>query len=362
MATTAILGNGLPLSVVLYGVRANVLEIPLIFVIGNAFVYSDVIRIGRLWILSGIPMALLCVLQFSLPNTVLNVAAGGTSFQNPGALDRYRASGTFPTGAGLTIFSSLLLVYSLHRIYYARGKECRLGVVGVAMAIIIYSMAINRAAVVDAAIVLAVFIVAYSYVRDNLRRGVAVGFGLLAILVLLSAVPIVHEGEAVFDARMVEGESSTVHSFQENIVMRAFSNYYLFISELSDAPALGRGVGLGTNAGAYVLHNDYGFLLSEDEWSRIMLESGPYVGSIYIGLRILVCGYIFTAAWKSLASGSIMAIVFFASCFFILTSGQWGPPEISGGTVIAAGLTLAAARLPEFKTMAWGRGHPDGVR
>jgi hypothetical protein len=111
---------------------------------------------------------------------------------------------------------------------------------------------------------------------------------------------------------------------------------------LDKGPLLGFGLGIGTNAGAKLLTGHALFLLTEDEWSRVFLESGPILGAGYILWRCLLG---FRIAWlclKAIFVGNLLPLLLFSSAFLSMVTGQFGQPTILGFAVFVTGLTLAA--------------------
>jgi hypothetical protein len=101
---------------------------------------------------------------------------------------------------------------------------------------------------------------------------------------------------------------------------------------------------MGTNVAASLLYGQRGFLLAEGEPARVLLESGPIVGSAYLLLRTAITVYI---GWVCLMSlkryGKTLPLLLFSGCFNDIIQGQFSQPTELGYAVIAGGLCLAAA-------------------
>ena len=101
------------LKVTVYGLHADFLHLPLVFLIPKIFNADDVKKIGLrlLWI--SIPMALLVMKQFrSSPDAWINAAAGGDlGGQLYAAAGRIRPAGTFSFVTGMVSFLSLAAAY-----------------------------------------------------------------------------------------------------------------------------------------------------------------------------------------------------------------------------------------------------------
>ena len=83
-------------------------------------------------------------------------------------------------------------------------------------------------------------------------------------------------------------------------------------------------------------------LLTEDEWARIFLESGPILGMAFVFWRLLFAVRVGWLCVKAVVVGNLLPILLFSSTFLPLINGQFGQPTILGFVVFATGLTLAA--------------------
>jgi hypothetical protein len=334
--------------VLLYGLRANVLHIPLIFVIGAVWTSEDVKRILKKVLVLAIPTAALTILQFLLPDSILNVAAGGEGSQISGALGRVRPSAYFSYPVGVSMLASLVVCFSLYSIFYVKSRrEFWQNCTALVCAIMIYAISISRGAVVQGVVVVAVFFGSLSFVRGAVERFFYMVLGGAGLFALLSFVPLFRDGVATFFARMNDADTASLAGFYEGIVLRAFDGYISFFDVMFKVPLWGLGLGAGTNAAAFVLDGEYGFLLAEDEWSRLVQESGPVLGPLYLAFRMALAWTLAVKAWRALNGGNILPIVLFSACYFQLTTGQWGPPVSQGGTMFIAGLALAACNPPK---------------
>jgi hypothetical protein len=112
----------------------------------------------------------------------------------------------------------------------------------------------------------------------------------------------------------------------------------------TQAPLFGYGLGIGTNAGANILTGHSMFLLTEGEWSRIVLESGKFLGLAYIFWRVALTGYIGIICIRVLKLGNLLPLFLFSAGAVSMFNGQFGQPTILGFAVITLGLTLAATK------------------
>jgi hypothetical protein len=160
-------------------------------------------------------------------------------------------------------------------------------------------------------------------------------------------LPIFKEGLNVLTTRFADVAEAEDRSVTAGLIQRAsdtFSEGFLYITK---APFLGYGLGIGTNAGAKFLTGRTTFLLSEGEWARIILESGPVLGLAYLIWRCGVVVRIGLLCLRSIMRNNVLPLLLFSSAFLPMISGQFGQPTILGFAVFAMGLALAARHQDE---------------
>jgi hypothetical protein len=154
----------------------------------------------------------------------------------------------------------------------------------------------------------------------------------------LQLVPVFKEGLTVHQARFEAVSEAGENSFQRLVNTISVPGYVM-----QDAPLLGKGLGMGTNMAASVLVGQRGFLLAEEEWSRIVLESGVVLGWAFIALRVALTLAVLAKSITAYRLGDSLPALIFFSTSLILLNGQWGQPTAQGFAVFCAGLALAAA-------------------
>jgi hypothetical protein len=144
------------------------------------------------------------------------------------------------------------------------------------------------------------------------------------------------------------GSTSDLHTtVYESIVLRIWHTFTDFFQLLGRTPPAGYGVGLGTNAGAYLTTGDLDFLLAENEFERVILEVGPIIGVAYILFRFAIAGAIGAVVVRAFRRRNPRPWCLFSVSAVTVLIGQWGVATIQGATVLLAGLTLASAH-PNF--------------
>jgi hypothetical protein len=329
-------------AVVLFGLRTDFLYLPFIFLIPKVFTIEDVIKVGRYFLILSLPMAALMVLQFyASPDSFLNRGAGGEqSRQIVSALGRIRPAGTFSFIVGPVFFYSLVSAFSLYG-FFRRGTYSTYLLVSAAIGILIaMSVGGSRSLVLNCSIVLAAY-----FLGSVLRpRMIGRSFQLLSFLAVialcLSLLPFVNDGLEVTGSRF------EVANRVEDPVQRIFIAYTDTYSSIDRIPPLGIGLGLGTNGGAGLLGATGMFLLAENEWPRVIRESGPFLGTAYIVLRILLVFWIGRMALRVAGQDNLLPLLLYSACFQAILSGQFGQPTELGFATFAGGICLAAMQVP----------------
>ena len=165
------------------------------------------------------------------------------------------------------------------------------------------------------------------------------------VMVVATNLDIFHEGRQVFEARLQNTNDAAVGiaGTASNWTARIFGDFYGGFAAIKDAPVLGAGLGVGTNVGARVLSGQFGFLLAEGEWSRVVLELGPLLAVPYLLIRLMICVSLYATAARSARIGNVLPMLLFGSCALLVTIGQFSQTSTLGFAVLGAGLCFAAA-------------------
>lgn len=335
-----------------YGFRANFLHLPLIFLMPAVLRREDVKKIGWWILVLLLPMSLLMVAQFQEgPDSILNRTASGEGEMITAGSGKVRTSGTFSFIVGVVSYYSaataFLIWAALKRGVYknwlliASGSALVIGIV----------VSGSRSVVATCALVIASLLVVLILRPRAVNR---LGQALVMTVVLgfiLTKTPVFKEGLEVLTTRFFDVAEATEQSISAGMISRITEGFTNGLFILGKAPFLGFGLGIGTNAAAKFLTGETAFLLSEEEWSRIFLESGPVLGLAYVLWR---CGLAFQIGFlclKSVRGGNILPLLLFSSSFLPLINGQFGQPTVLGFTVFVTGLALAARDKAEEKTL-----------
>lgn len=327
-----------------FGFRADFLHLPLIFVMAKVLRFEDVKRFGFWTLLLMMPMALLMIAQFhASPDAFLNRTAGGEGEMMTAALGKVRTAGPFSFVVGVVAYFALATGFgiwaALKRDVYPTWL---LGAAAIALVVGI-AVSGSRSVVATCAIVIASLAAVVVLRPQSVTR---LGQILLVFVVLgfiVTRTSIFHEGFHVLSTRFEEVAEASDKSIGAGAFERVMGDFGDGFFALRHAPFLGYGLGIGTNAGAKFLTGAQVFLLAENEWARIILESGPLVGLAFILWRASLTFSIGRVCLQSIKRDNVLPLLLFSSSFVPLFSGQFGQPTISGFCIFVTGLALAAA-------------------
>ena len=331
------------LLVTFFGIRTNFLHLPLIFLMYKVFNIEDVKKLGKWVLLLAIPIALLMVYQFnSPPDAFINRTAGAGGEQIGSALGKIRTPGPFSyvTAAGqyFALVASFFLYGLFERKVYPNWLLCATGVSIVLAGIVSGS----RYAILSIAVVfmslLILFLIRPAMVGNSAKFIVVlgvVGFG-------ISFIPTFNQGIEVMSSRQENASASEAGS--GGIFGRFFTNFFRGFDQIDDIPLLGYGPGMGTNVGAALLTGKTQFLLAEEEWQRVILESGPIIGVLFILLRTFIVGWMGGLCIKNASAGNILPFLLFSAGGLLLLNGQFSRSSDIGFAVLIAGLCLASTK------------------
>jgi hypothetical protein len=332
-----------------FGFRSNFLHLPLIFIIGRVLDIEDVKKLGWWLLLGMLPMSLLMALQFNgSPDSFVNRGAGlGESLQIGAGDGKIRPAGTFSFVTGVVSYAALVAAYLLYG-SLMRGlyRNWLLFSAGFALVVAI-GVSGSRSALLSVLVVIAsllVIILVRPRAVNQFGRNLLVA---VVVLLLVSRLPLVKEGVAVLSDRFVstaEAEETSIAGGLLTRVVGGFTEGFLFLSHV---PIGGYGLGIGTNGGAKFLTGRAIFLLTEGEWGRVVLESGPILGPAYLIWRTILTVSLGLFSFRQLKRGQIFPIMLYSAGFLAILTGQFGQPTNLGFAVSICGLILAAGNKNE---------------
>jgi len=335
---STVFGIGNP-AITVYGIHTNFLQVPLIFLMPQILNRDDVIAMGRFILVVSLFMAVLVIYQFRAPQD---------SWVNKGAMNTWygtvRPSGTFSFIAGLVSYFSLTSSFLLYGFLRVRTYQIWL-LAAVTFALLIASACSgSRSCIVSIGVVTvaAVFCV---IIRGKGGAGMLIAAVVIGLVVaLLSTMPVFQTGEQQLIWRFQDGAANGEDT--QGFVGRYGNTMFAPLMQMGNEPIFGNGLGLGTNAAAGMLTGEREFLGAEDEWGRIVFESGPIFGFLIIVFRVALTLAVGKQAYDALRDDNVLPILIFASCGLLMLNGQWGVPATLGFVIFGGGLTLAACVDP----------------
>lgn len=337
--------------VALFGFRANFLHWPLIFIVPRLFNADDLKRVGYWTLLLALPMAALMVLQFLAPESSwLNTGAGEGGGQIASSGGHVRPAGTFSFISGPIYFYALVAVFLFHG--QLRHGRFPAWVILIAASSLVGAIAVSgsRSLLVSVAIVLVCAFFAGAVLQPMLLfRWLWSACVLGLILFAVQDIPFMQEGLETFSQRIEN--ASRAEGGAEGFVDRALSGFSVAGPLLYESPLLGYGLGMGTNAGSKLLKGKVQYLLAEDEWSRLLLESGPILGGAFLLWRLYLAGWLGWLAIQRALHGDPLPLLLFGACGIHIVFGQMGQATTQGFVTFVSALCLTAincsARVPQ---------------
>ncbi len=339
------------LLVTLYGFRCDFLHLPLMFVMASALDLEDVKKIGYWTLLIMIPLAVLMVVQFrASPDSFINKTVGlGEGQQLATAGGKIRPPATFSFISGPIFYLSVATAFVIYGALSVGVYKGWLLLASSAALLISVLVSGSRACVLAVGLVVMAILVIFLVRPSAVNKIVGTVLALVIIAfffgLIASRFPVFREGFDVLSERFTTSaeiaETSVVGGLIERVVQE-FTEPFEYITKI---PLSGYGLGLGTAGGARFLVGQGGLLLSENEWLRIIAESGPLLGLGFIILRIALTGKLLMVSLRALKAGQVLSILLFATVFLGMLNGQLGQPTTLGFTVVLAGLCLAATNF-----------------
>ena len=343
-----------------YGLRADFLHLPLVFLLPRVLTPNEVQRIGFFVLLLAFLMALLVYKQFTSPSGAwANNGAGIGSGQIESTFDRIRPAGTFSYSNGLLCYISLLGSFVFYG-FLRSGTYPKWLLVGSVPCLFLMVALSGSRSVLASMSLLVITAVGISLFKPKMLGGSARAlFAIGAVYLVAGSWVVIQQGVEVHESRLSGGGG-----VKEGLIDR-YIGTLLPMDALQNTPFLGFGLGMGTNAAAGLLTGDRGFLLAESEWDRVIMESGALLGFAYIALRIVIVFKVADAGLARIRRGDPLSVLLFSGFALQMLNGQFAQPAALGFGVFGMGLCLAAtvpddvptqvrphyvSRTPQFRT------------
>jgi hypothetical protein len=338
--------------VALYGFRCDFLHLPVLFIAPYILDRSDLTKFINAILLASIPIALLMVYQFrSPPESWINSGIDNNFKQIGSTGDHIRPAGPFSFTIGpfcyFILSAGCLIGATVDRIKLKRGL-----LFGAAAALIVGaafsgSRGLLSGIAVVAAVGMGAAMTANSKAFLRYTAGLLV-FGGIALG--FSNTSMIQDGTDAFSQRIAQaaGNQGTVMG----LVDRYFGEFIHAGPSAAVAPILGYGLGAGTmGASAYLSAGpSHSFMMAEEEWPRLIDESGPVLGFLLIGFRTALAIWLGWISLMAARKGFTLPLCLFGACALNIISGAFGQSTLVGYTMITGGLCLTAARIANEST------------
>ena len=332
------------LLVCMFGARVFMLYIPCIFVISKILTIKDLYNIARYCIYISIPMTVLVILQFYSPQTAWVNRGIGNNMEGSGfggALGYFRPSGIFSFTQGFVCFQTFVCTFLMTYFFDKRAQiyatiNKYVLYVAMIMFLITIPLSISRTLLFQT-IAIFIFLIIGLFITHKNTNSI---FKFIIPICLL--VPILTQFESiqlfinVFAARF----ESAQHS-EGNVLSGTIGNRYfgaLIRAWTIDSPTFGYGIGSMTRVGIKIIgHN----IITDEEWTRIIYESGFILGTIFILIRIILCFKItITTIQRIVFKKNILPFIFLPNTLFLLPQGNLVGTVPLGFTIIAVSFSL----------------------
>lgn len=342
---STIVGLGLvnppSVKILIFGMRANFLHLPLIFILPQIIDYRHVKRIGSFILWFAPAMTVLATAQFMAGvDSFLNVGAGGEGKMIETALGRIRPSGTYTFTNGLAQYTVLLAAFLFHHILernvfsklaFIIAPPCLLVLVLVSGSRTTFALVILQVLTV-----FAIWMIKPRFLKSSLKL-FALGF---VVFTIVGSFGVLKVGLSVILERF--GDKKNV---QEGFIGRFVDEFKKPVEAASKADIAGVGIGMGTNAASSMMYKTVIFNFGESELDRIIMEMGPVLGFPYLfwrgGVVILLFGASLAALRKN---NNTLPLLLTVACANDVIQGQFGQTTILGFAVMTAGFAFAAIR------------------
>jgi hypothetical protein len=342
------LGHG-NMTVAIYGARILLIHFPFIFLIGSLFKYDDVLKMGKVVILLAIPMAILIAMQFYSPQSALvnrgvggDIAGGGFS----GAMGYFRPPGTFSFTNGTTLFFSLVASFVCFFWIRPKGVNKFILLAATASLIVAIPLSISRGLTFTVVIVVGFLLVSVLNKPKYFFQMVVGGIGIWLLLAVISNLDFFNTATEVFLKRF-ENAAVSEGGLEGTLGERYFGGMIKAISEASELPFFGVGLGMGTNAASALLSGGRTFIVSEGEWGRLVGEMGALLGIGAIAIRLHISFKLALASYAKMRGGNLLPWMLLSIALLVFPQGQWAQPTTLGFSTLIMGLLIASFNVPD---------------
>ena len=324
-----------------YGVRSNLLHMPLIFIMAKVLTKKDVLSFGWAFLFFALPMTWVVAEQFQADRTDrINVAAGGTGHQMMTSGDKVRASGFFSFVSGIVFYYCFTVAFIIYGFLQKNTFPKWLLYLGTGATFLAMVTAGSRAVIAESLQVLACFGFLAYFRPQEFGKIAATVFGFSAITLLLyTQLDLFTEGLDFLSLRFEEAaniEGTPTEAYFKRYWDIISSPYYY--AQYTDF--FGNGLGTATRVGARY-SGQFGH--AELSWSRPIIENGFLIGILFVLWRIWIAKDLLKTCINCIKKDSYLPIFLFGAAGPIILFSPLGQSTNLGFAAFGSGLCLAAA-------------------
>ena len=343
---TLVAGHG-NIYVGLYGLRIMMFHFPLIFIIGSILSKRDVHQILKVLLYFSLGMTVLVGLQFFSPQSAWvnrGIGADITGSGFSGAAGFYRVPGTFSFTNGLSLFYGWVVATLVYYWGFEKNEISSLILwIATVSFVIALPMLISRTVVFETVISFLFFILVSRKGVNSILKLLLALLAIYFLFLLGQNFPFFQTATNALTSRF-ENANRSEGGIEGTFLNRFLGGMYSAISD-PDAGFLGLGLGIGSNAGAQLLSGRRTFLVSEEEWGRLIGESGILIGISLIFLRVTLLIDLLLQSWKAhFKKRNSLAWMMLSFGFIVMIQGQWSQPTSLGFAVLIGGIILASLK------------------
>lgn len=333
------------LMVTYFGTRIFLLYVPAIFVMAKVLTPRDLYRLGKICLYISIPLTILVALQYFSPqSSIVNRGIGGdetgSGFGGTGGF--YRPSGIFSFTQGYVAFQGFVITYIMLFLVDAKSRiKANISMLMVLVCLVFFivslPLSLSRTNVIQT--VLIAFTAVIGSIISGTNRVTTIKY--LACTIALAAVilmlPYMQMVVDVLLLRFSQAEDAEGDLVQGSIMGRYVSS--IFRPWLSDETTLlGHGIGQGTRLAMKMLNVKF---FTDEEWERILYESGYILGAGYLLIRCFLCFEISILTIRQCYSNhNFTALLFLPSTIVLLVQGPWGNAVPLGFAVASTAFSM----------------------
>ncbi|WP_208527725.1 O-antigen ligase family protein [Methylacidiphilum caldifontis] len=334
---------------VFYGLRNYFLYLPLPFLMERVLSKESLKKIGKWTLYLAIPMLPLCFFQvISPPTSPINQGFGNdpeTTYANLGVYGEIqRASGTFTAGLHLFLASSLaiFMAFWIHKTLKRPIEKILLPISGIALFLTILISG-SRMAFFSCGIAL-IFCLIAGYQAGFIKTTTTFIFYLLVVSVIAAFLANTLFSP-IIEAMIQRWTGASEYEGGFLAIERIGADLVRFIENMDFVPFWGYGIGSGSNAYG-ILGNELA-VYAEDDWSRHIVDFGPFLGLLYLFYRQLLLFYVGFKCWQSTRKlHDPFPLCLFGFLCPVLFNGQIsGQGTLNGYNWLFIGFCLVASKM-----------------